>query len=69
MDNGWGEEGEGKMNGSIYTNICKEVANGNLPYDSGNSNWGSVITQRGGKWQVLMYDRKQSNIVKQSSIN
>ena len=53
MDNGWGEEGEGKMNGSIYTNICKEVANGNLPYDSGNSNWGSVITQRGGKWQEV----------------
>ena len=45
---GQGEEGEGKMNGkkyhgSIYTTICK-IDNGNLLYDSGNSNQGSVTT-------------------------
>ena len=29
------------------------VANGNLPYESGNSNGGSVTTSRGGKrWEV-----------------
>ena len=41
--------------GSIYTKICKQIANGNLLYNSGNSNWGSVITQRvgmGRKWEV-----------------
>ena len=26
----------------------KWIANGNLPYDSGKSNWGSVTTWRGG---------------------
>ena len=26
----------------------KQIANGNLLYDSGNSNWGSITTQRGG---------------------
>ena len=31
----------------------KQIASGNLLYDSGNSNWGSVTTQRGGmKWEV-----------------
>ena len=29
---------------SIYDNRYKELANGNVPYDSGNSDWGSVIT-------------------------
>ena len=26
----------------------KQIANGNLLYDSGNSNWGSVTTKKGG---------------------
>ena len=26
----------------------KQIANGNLLYDSGKSNWGSVTTKRGG---------------------
>ena len=31
----------------------KQIANGNLLYDSGNSNWASVTTWRGGKgWEV-----------------
>ena len=42
---GWGEEGEGGMYGDsnmeTYVTICK-TANGNLLYDSGNSNLGSV---------------------------
>ena len=41
------EEGEGEMNGEsgmdAYTlPYVKQIANGNLLYDSGNSNWGSV---------------------------
>ena len=57
MDKCGGEEGEGEMNaeqyGTVYTDICKQKANGNLLYDSGNSNWGSVITQRDGNtWEV-----------------
>ena len=42
-DRGGGGEGEGEMNGEelggAHTNICKQPANGNLPYDSGNSKW------------------------------
>ena len=55
---GWGEEGESGMNGEsnmeAYTVQCvKQITNGNLLYDSGNSNQGSVTTQRGGKeWEV-----------------
>ena len=31
----------------------KQIANGNLLYDTGNSNWGSVTTERSGKgWEV-----------------
>ena len=53
----------------------KQIASGNLLYDSGNSNWGSVTTQRGGMWQevegrllrkgtsIWMYGRSQLNIV------
>ena len=45
------EEGEGEMYGEnnmeTYTTICK-IANGNLLYDSGNSNRGSVTTQMCG---------------------
>jgi len=45
MDMVGGEEGEGEMYGNsnieIYNTICK-IANGNLLYDSGNSNRGSV---------------------------
>ena len=47
-----GEEGKeggvyGESNMETYISTCK-IANGNLLYDSGNSNWGSVTTQRGG---------------------
>ena len=53
----------------------KWIVSGNLLYDSGNSNWGSVTTQRGGMWQevegrllrkgtsIWMYGRSQLNIV------
>ena len=42
---GWGEEGEGGMNGErsmeAYTlPYAQQMANGNLLYDSGNSNQG-----------------------------
>ena len=40
------EKGElyGKSNIEIYITICKMIANGNLLYDPGNSNRGSVTT-------------------------
>ena len=38
--------GEASM--ETHTTICKQAASGRLLYDSGNSNRGSVITQRGG---------------------
>ena len=74
-----------KRRESIDTNIYKQTANGNLLFDSGNSNLGSVITQWGGNGQevggrfkrgymytygsfMFMYDRNQTNIVKQPSI-
>ena len=49
MDMGEGEKGEGGMYGQTnmetYTwPYVKWVASGNLLYDSGNSNWGSVTT-------------------------
>ena len=49
MDMGSREEGEDKMNGEsrmeAYTlPSVKQIANGNLLYDSGNSNWGSLTT-------------------------
>ena len=45
-------EGEGGTNGErnmeTYTlPYAKQIGSGNLLYDSGNSNWGSVTTQRG----------------------
>ena len=47
-DAGGGEEREGEMYGEsnmeIYNAICKIDSNGNLLYDSGNSNQGSVTT-------------------------
>ena len=51
-----GEEGEGRMyiesNMENYITICK-IADGNFPYDSGNSNRGSATTQRAGVgWKV-----------------
>ena len=56
---GWGGVGgEAGTNGenSMETHTRpygKQIASGNLLYDSGNSNWGSVTTQRGGmKWEV-----------------
>ena len=33
--------------------ICKTDSYGNLPYHSGNSNWGSVTTWRGGAGREL----------------
>ena len=48
---GWDKWRE--YHGSIYSNICKQIASGNLLSDSGNSKWGSVIIQRGGTgWEV-----------------
>jgi len=49
MDMGSREEGEDKMNGEsrmeAYTlPSVKQIANGNLLYDSGNSNGGSLTT-------------------------
>ena len=43
------EEGEGEMNGEssmeAYTlPYVRQIVNGNLLYDPGNSNWGSVTT-------------------------
>ena len=43
------EEGEGEMSGEssmeAYTlSYVKQMANGNLLYDSGNSNQGSIVT-------------------------
>ena len=53
-DTGSGEEGEGEMNGEsnveAYTlPYVKQMANGNLLFDSGNSNQGPVTTKRGEK--------------------
>ena len=46
MDMGEGEEEEGEIyaesNTEITTPCVKQIANGNLLYDSGNSNRGSV---------------------------
>jgi len=44
---GWGEEGDGETSGErsmeAYTlPYVKQIASGNLLYDSGNSNQGSV---------------------------
>ena len=49
MDQGVEAEGEHEMNGGssmeVYTlPYIKQIGNGNFLYDSGNSNWGSVIT-------------------------
>ena len=49
VNTGFGEEAEGGTNGerSIATYILhyiKQIVNGNLLYDSGNSNQGSVTT-------------------------
>ena len=49
VDKGKGEEGGGEINGEssmeAYTlTYVKQIANGNLLYDTGNSNWGSVTT-------------------------
>ena len=53
-DTGSGEKGEGEMNGEsnveAYTlPYVKQMANGNLLFDSGNSNQGPVTTKRGEK--------------------
>ena len=44
---GWGEEGEGEMLGESSVDAyalpyVKQIANANLLYDSGNSNWGFI---------------------------
>ena len=49
MGKGWGEEQEGETTGEsimeAYTLPCvTQISNGNLLYDSGNSNWSSVTT-------------------------
>ena len=54
MDMGSGEEGEEKTNGESRMEAyalpsVKQIANENLLYDSGNSNWGSITTQRDGE--------------------
>ena len=52
------QEEEGGANGEssmeTYTLIyVKQIAGGNLPYDSGNAHQGSVTTSRGGMgWEV-----------------
>ena len=56
MDMGGGEERESGVDGEssmeAYTLPCaKQIANGNLLYDTGNSNWGSMTTKRGGEVQ------------------
>ena len=44
--------GNSSMEAHTLTHV-KQTAKGNLLYDSGNSHWGSVVTQRGGKgWEV-----------------
>ena len=56
MDTGWaGNRGWDEwraQHGNVYTTIYK-MANGNLLNDSGNSNQGSVTTQRGGMGRVV----------------
>ena len=48
---GWDEWVEQHEN--IYTNICKIDSQWKFAYDLGNSNWGSVVTQRGGeRWEI-----------------
>ena len=59
MDTVGGEEGEGEMYGTEYHRNftiphIKQIANGNLLYDSGNSNRGPVTIQKvgwGGRWE------------------
>ena len=55
MDQGMGEKGEGEINAEssmeAYTlPYVKQIVNRNLLYNSGNSKWSSVTTQRGGSW-------------------
>ena len=57
MDMVEGEEGEGEMYGEsnmeIFNAICK-IADGNLLYDSGNSNRGST-----GRFFILLFHPHQ----------
>ena len=65
---GW-EEGEEGTKGESSTEIhalpyAKQIANGNLLYDSGNPNQGSVTTQRGGKgWDVGVRFQREATYV------
>ena len=49
MDKGGEQEGEGEMNGESSMDVCTPTFVNRQPvgiccYDSGNSNWGSIIT-------------------------
>ena len=59
-----GEEGEGGMNGESSMEIStppygKQIASGNLLYDSENSNRGSVSTQKGGMGREMGWRLKR----------
>ena len=61
MDKGQEEKGEGEVNGECSVEeralpYVKYIANGNLPYDSANSNWGSITTWRG--WERVRGGRE-----------
>ena len=48
-----GEGGTNERAGNTHTTIRKTTASGNSLYDSGNPNWHSLTTQRGGKgWEL-----------------
>ena len=59
MDRGGEAKGEREMNGEgsmeIYTlPYIKQIGNGNVLYDSGNLNWGSILPRgvgKSGRWR------------------
>ena len=54
---------EGSIEAYILPSL-QQIANGNLPYDSGNSNWGSVTTQTGRKgWEVGERFRREGTYI------
>ena len=57
LSQGWRRGGGAEMNGEAsmesHTTICKQTASGRLLYNSGNSNQGSGITQRGGNGREM----------------
>ena len=66
---GWGRKERVRCMGRVAWNVytlpyAKQIANGNLLNDSGNSNWGSVTTQRDGKgWEVGGRFKKEGTYV------